>query len=73
LSPLAFLVIVIQRGVKLISPCDLKLHFQAGCWRLTAIQEAEIRRTAVQFKASPGKYFVRPYLKNTQHKTGLVE
>jgi hypothetical protein len=38
---------------------------------ILANQEAEIRRITVL--ASWGKWFVRTYLKNTQHKTGLVE
>jgi hypothetical protein len=39
---------------------------------ILATQEAEIRRIKV-LKASLGKWFVRPYLKNTQHKNGFVE
>jgi hypothetical protein len=27
----------------------------------------------LQFEGSPDKWFSRPYLKNTQHKTGLVD
>jgi hypothetical protein len=34
-----------------------------------ATQETEIR----QFKASLGKQFKRPYLKNTEHKKGLAK
>jgi hypothetical protein len=36
-----------------------------------ATQVAEIRRIMVQ--SQPSKYFLRPYLKNTQHKKGLAE
>jgi hypothetical protein len=59
-----------------------KKQKQARCWWLTsailATEEAEIRRIAVQsqpgqtvreqFKASPDKQCVSPYLKNTHHK-----
>jgi hypothetical protein len=38
---------------------------------ILATQETEIR--GLRFKVSPGKYIVRPHLKNTQHKKGLVE
>jgi hypothetical protein len=43
-------------------------------WLLSVIlatQEAEIRRTAVEGQLDTE--FVRPYLKNIQHKKGLVE
>jgi hypothetical protein len=44
-------------------------------WWLTpvtlATQEAEIRRITVQIQ--PRQIVCRPYLKNTQHKTGLAE
>jgi hypothetical protein len=47
----------------------------AGHWWLTpiilAIQEAEIKRTAVQ--SQPGQTVTRSSLENPQHKKGLVE
>jgi hypothetical protein len=47
----------------------------ARCWQLMLVilitQEAQIRR--IEFEDSPGKYSVRPYLKNIHHKKGLVE
>jgi hypothetical protein len=52
------------------------LQAEAGSQWLTpvtlATQEAEIRR--MRFQSQPqGKDFSRPYLENTQHKTGLVK
>jgi hypothetical protein len=52
--------------------CCLKSLRTAGCQQFTPIvpaQEAEIRK----IKSHPGKYFSRPYLKNTHHKKGLAE
>jgi hypothetical protein len=38
---------------------------------IPAAWEAEIR--GMQFEASPGEQFMKPYFENTQHKQGLVE
>jgi hypothetical protein len=38
---------------------------------ILATQEEEIRRS--RFKASPSKYFTRPYLEKTYHKKRLME
>jgi hypothetical protein len=38
---------------------------------LTALSTQEAGRITVQ--SQPRKYFKRPYLENTQNKTGLVE
>jgi hypothetical protein len=37
---------------------------------ILATQEAEIRRIVIQSQP-PGKYFLKPYLKNTFRKKGL--
>jgi hypothetical protein len=53
------------------------LNRVAGCWRFTPVilttQETEIRRK--RFKTSPGKQFMRPYLKKKKnlHNKGLVK
>jgi hypothetical protein len=39
---------------------------------ILATQKAEIGRIT-RFEASPDKQFMRPYLKNAQHKKGLAE
>jgi hypothetical protein len=47
----------------------------ARCQWLTPIILAtwEVRSGGLQFEANPIKWLLRTYLKNTQHKTGLVE
>jgi hypothetical protein len=44
-------------------------------WQLTPVIPAtQVQRSGgSQFQARPGESFVRPYLKNTQRRKGLVE
>jgi hypothetical protein len=59
-----------------ISLLELKSRILARCWWLTlvilATPEAEMGRISVHSQPWANT-FLRPYLKNTQHKKGLVE